>query len=278
MIKKLLLLLPLLGGISSSDNYTLGTKFLDSKLKYNVKDYDRQLEAELKFPAEVLAIVFGFKHNLEVGSLSLNVEHSIYSKSKTGKDTDWHEGELTVYSESDTKLDNYFRFSLGYDYPLLKNTIIGIELFHEDWKMTWSNTKQIRYTNNTYSEVSGETVKYKQELNGFRFKLGYEDNLFGKSYKVFAGYDLAYTHMKDQHLKRSIYTKSQAWMDGYYLNAEIELLSYKSSQLKMSASYKKMVVSTDMDYFFESGGKYMTLPAKYETVISSIGVNYIYKF
>ncbi|MEA3370133.1 MAG: hypothetical protein U9Q40_02210, partial [Campylobacterota bacterium] len=178
LIRKLFLLIPLFGGVSLADSYTLSTKFLDSTLKYNVKDTNRELEAELEFPSKTVALLLGYTHDLDIGSLSFNLEHSIYSNIQQGTDTDWYQNEMSVYSESDTELDKYYKFSIAYSSRLSKKIFMAIELYHENWQMTWSDTKQTNYYNDTYSEVSGETVKYGQELNGAKFKLGYENSLF----------------------------------------------------------------------------------------------------
>ena len=61
LLKNFLLLIPLLGGVSFADNYTLSTKILDTKLKYNVKDTNRALEAELEFPSKAVAILLGYR-------------------------------------------------------------------------------------------------------------------------------------------------------------------------------------------------------------------------
>ncbi len=277
-LKKLLLLIPLLGGVSSADNYTLSTKYLDSTLKYNVKDTGRELEAELEFPSKAVAILLGYTHDLDIGSLSFNLEHSMYSNTQLGTDTDWYQDEVSVYSESDTKLDKYYKLSIDYSSSLSKKILMAIELYHENWQMTWSDTKQTNYYNDTYSEISGETVKYEQNLNGAKFKLGYENNLFGMPWNIFIGYDLAYSQTKDQHLIRSFYTKSQDWMNGYYLDTSMNVINYNSSILNLKASYRNIKGDADMNFYNESGENYMVLPAKYETVVSSFELEFIYMF
>ncbi|MEA3373944.1 MAG: hypothetical protein U9Q62_09690 [Campylobacterota bacterium] len=278
MLKNLLLLIPLLGGVGLADTYSVSTKWLESTLKYNVKDPNRQLEAELEFPAEAVAIALGYTHDFQVGSLSFSVEHSIYSNDRTGKDTDWHQGETTVYSESNTELDKYFNLGVAYDYPLLDSTAIGIELFHEEWKMTWSDTKQTSYYNNQYVEVSGSTVTYQQKLDGVRFYLGYENDFSGIPWRLSAGYDIAYIDSKDQHLLRSFYTSSQDWIDGYHVDLTIELFHYNSSLITMGGSYRKVEGDADMDFHHDNGEKYMTLPANYETIVKTFEFQYSYRF
>ena len=276
--KNFILLIPLVGGIALADSYSIGAKWLDSTLKYNVKDPDRKLEAELEFPAKTLAVVLGYKYDMQVGSLSFSAEHSIFSDDQKGKDTDWYEGEKTVYSESSTELDKYYRLMIAYDYPLLESTNIGLELFHEKWEMTWSDTKQTNYYNNRYTEISGSSVKYQQELDGARIYLGYKNDLFTIPCYVSAGYEIVYIDSKDEHLLRSFYTESQDWIDGYYFDLTVELFHYKSSILTITGSYRKIEGDTDMDFYHDSGEKYMSLPANYETVIKSLELQYTYQF
>lgn len=275
---KIVPLLPLLWGEVTADTLTVGAKWLDASLKYNVKDTSRHLEAELVFPANALVSTIGYEHPLSVGFIRMSAQHSLVSKDATGTDNDWLEGERTVYSESVTTLDRFYSLNLAYTLPFLEHGTTGIELFHEYWKLTWSDTRQQSYYNNRYDEFSGSTVRFTQQLDGARVRLGYEDTLLGIPWEASGGVEAAWQESKDEHLLRSFYTLSKDWMVGYFLAVRIELWQAGSSSLTLKTDYRKIEGDADMEFQHESGGKYMTLPVTFDKTEKSLGIHYAYRF
>lgn len=271
-------LIPLLGGNGYADTLTVEARWLDAVLQYNVKDTSRHLEAELVFPAETLVGVIGYEHPLSVGSVSFLAQHSLVSKNATGTDSDWQNGEMTVYSESVTTLNRFYSLNLFYTLPFLEHGSAGIELFHEYWKLTWSDTEQQSYYNGTYDEFSGSTVRYTQQLDGTRVHLGYKNTLHSIPWEASAGIEIAWHESKDEHLLRSFYTLSNDWMFGYFLALRIEIWHADSSAIALKTLYKRIEGDADMAFYHESGGKYMTLPAAFQTTEKSLGLQYFYRF
>lgn len=271
-------LIPLLWGNGYTDTLTVEAKWLDAALQYNVKDISRHLEAELVFPAETLVGAIGYEYPLSVGSVSILAQHSLVSKNATGTDSDWQNGEMTVYSESVTTLNQFYSLNLFYTLPFLEHGSAGIELFHEYWKLTWSDTEQQSYYNDTYDEFSGSTVRYTQQLDGTRVHLGYEDTVLDIPWEASAGMEIAWHESKDEHLLRSFYTLSKDWMFGYFLALRIEIWQAASSSLSLKTLYKHIEGDADMAFYHESGGKYMTLPAAFQTTEKSLGLQYFYRF
>jgi hypothetical protein len=275
---KIMPLFPLLGGNSYADTLTVEAKCLDAALQYNVKDTARSLEAELVFPAEALVGAIGYDYPLSVGSVSVLVQHSLVSKNATGTDSDWQNGEMTVYSESVTTLNRFYSLNLAYTLPFLEHGSAGIELFHEYWKLTWSDTEQQSYYNDSYDEFSGSTVRYTQQLDGTRVHLSYEDTLHNIPWEASAGMEIAWHESKDEHLLRSFYTLSNDWMFGYFLALRIEIWHAATSSLSLKTLYKRIEGDADMAFYHESGGKFMTLPATFQTTEKSLGLQYFFRF
>jgi hypothetical protein len=208
-----------------------GINWIDAELKYSVSEADSGLEAELIFPAQTAAAKLSAGENVGPGTLMLNAEYAFASLTPRGTDKDWQYGSLTVYSDSKTTLDQYYRFDCTYGVPLASNWHIGAAAYFDKWRMTWSDTRQEDYVSGASSRVEGNTVRFTQEKWGSEFFIVYSDAIGKVPLRTELGAELAWHKSTDEHLVRSFYTVSEDLLYGYNVALDIGLYSDVSSEL-----------------------------------------------
>jgi hypothetical protein len=252
---------------------------LKASLKYRVADPDHGLEARLRFPAEAAVGQLGYERDIgRRGLLRVSLSHRIASGSPAGDDTDRQEGEITVYSQSQTRLKRYLAANATYLHGLDEGLAVGAELFYEGWKTSWHDTKQHNYDDGSYDELGGETVQFTQELGGTRLYLQLQKQLPGWRWSVDAGLEIDRHRTRDNHLLRGFYTIGEDWLIGSCLAFDAVFFEDAASSLQVGAAYRHVSGSGDMAFFYDFGPHYMTLPATYTTRVTTASLRYTYRF
>ena len=259
-----------------AQNLSLGLKLLDSTQQYRVEDSSRALVAELVFPSKSLVGVLAYTHNTSIGKLIYSFEHSISSQNTIGTDTDWFEEDISVFSQSSTKLEKYFAFTLGYETSLSKSLSLKATLFHKYGKLSWSDTKQYDYIDDVYSEFPSTSVRFTQTLDGLSLGLNYKEELAKIPISISLAGQLAKHNSIDEHLVRNFYTLSRDLLYGYLVDISVEMINNEYGALNLSASYEVLSGKSNMDFYTSSHFKYMSLPASFETEQKSIKINYTF--
>ena len=248
-------------------------------LQYRVADPDHGLEARLRFPAEAAVGSIGYEREAgENGVLRLTFSHRIASGTPVGSDTDWHAGAVTVYSESRTRLKRYLAANAAYLHSVREGLGVGMELFYEGWKLSWHDTQQRNYDDGITDEISGETVRFTQELGGTRLYLHLEKRLPAWRWSAKAGVEIDRHRSRDDHLLRGFYSVGNDWLIGSCLAFEAVLYEDGASSLQLGAAYRRVKGVGDMAFYYDFGRRYMTLPATYTTRVGTASLRYTYRF
>jgi hypothetical protein len=275
----LALLLPLSWQGAHAEGIFAGIDGKNASLQYRVADPAHGLEARLRFPAEALVGLIGYERETgEHGLLRFSFLHRIASGAPVGDDTDWQEGEVTVYSESQTRLKRYLSANAAYLHHLDEGLAVGTELFYEAWKLSWHDTRQSSYDDGSYDEVGGETVRFTQELGGARLYFQLEKHWSAWKWRVNAGLEIDRHASRDEHLKRGFYTTGEDWLLGSCLAVEAVLYEDASSSLQLGTSYRRVKGVGEMAFHYDFGLHYMTLPATYTTRVTTASLGYTYRF
>ncbi|WP_345970050.1 hypothetical protein WCX72_12395 [Sulfurimonas sp. HSL1-6] len=264
---------PLLG-----DGLFVGIKGANATLSYRVKEPAQGLEAQLRFPATAEVGELGYALEMPVGQLSFSCASAFASQKRTGDDTDWRDGNKTVYSESDTSLDSYYVFHIDFRHPVTPGFSLGMDFFYEQWRLGWSHTRQIDYTDGTQTVLSGTTVRFTQDAGGVNLYGVLDATLFALPWQFHGGVLLSRQHSEDEHLARGFYTVSDGWMTGVSLGADAVLYRQAGSEIIAGISYRRSEGDADMHYYYDYGPHYMTLPATFTTEVTEASLMYQYAF
>ncbi|WP_345972599.1 hypothetical protein [Sulfurimonas diazotrophicus] len=262
----------------SGDGLFAGLEGVNALLSYRVKDSAQGLEARLRFPATAAVGVLGYEYRVEVGTLRFTVASAFASKKRTGDDTDWTDGNRTVFSQSDTTLDGYYALHADFLHSVSLNFAMGIDVFYEQWRLGWSHTRQTDYTDGTRTVLSGTSVRFTQHSGGVNLYGVFDATLFALSWRFRGGMSLARQYSRDDHLQRGFYTLSEGWMKGVLLGADVLLLRHAGSEVTAGFSYRRSEGDADMHYYYDYGPHYMTLPATFTTEITEASLMYQYAF
>ena len=269
-----IVLLLLLSREAVAENLSLGLKLLDSSHQYRVEDPNRALVAELIFPSKSLVGVIAYTQKTPNGKLTYTFEHSLKAEGSTGTDTDWYQGDVSVFSQSSTELEQYFSLSIAYNQVLTEHISIEASLFHKYWKLNWSDTKQYDYIDDVYSELSSTSVRFTQTVDGLYLGMNYEEKILNLPISISLAGQLAKHDSVDEHLARNFYTVSQDWLYGYLVDISVEVLNNEYGVFDISAGYEVLSGDSNMDFYSSSDVNYMSLPASFETIQKSMKINY----
>lgn len=247
---------------------------------YIVESPDQNLKAKLIFPFEFNTLDVVYNHKFNFFDIKVNSSFLLNDETTTGKDYDWHNDNLTVFSTSDNKLDKYTDFGLEISKDILDNLRALVGFNYKTLDMYWSNTYQQDFINDTISNIQGETLKYQQDFYQSYLGLNYKNEI-DKNILIELKPTLIYAYIesKDTHILRSFYTfqKSKALGYAFEINASYRLS--QNSKIKLSLNYEKLKDdNVDIDYYNLLGSKYLTLSSSYEYSNRAIGIGYIFRF
>ncbi|WP_345985423.1 hypothetical protein WCX49_12610 [Sulfurimonas sp. HSL-1656] len=262
----------------SGDGLFVGIKGLNATLSYRVKDPAQRLEARLRFPATAAVWELGYALDTPAGVLRFSFASAFTSQIRNGNDTDWKDGNKTVYSESDTALESYYAFHVDFRHQVTPNFALGTDFFYDQWQLGWSQTRQTDYTDGTETYFVGDTVDFTQQSGVAGLYGEYEATLFTLPWTFRGAILLSRQHSRDEHLLRGFYTLSDGWMTGISLGAGAVLFRHAGSEISAGISYRRLEGDTDMHYYYDYGPHYRTLPASFTTEITETVLTYRYTF
>ena len=240
----------------------------------------QNLKSKLIFPFNYNSVDLEFEHKLKCFNININLSFLLSSKVTKGEDYDWQNGNLTVYSQSDNKIDEYHNI----DIILNKNIFYDIDLFakfnYKILDMYWRDTYQEDYIKNSSEYVLGNTLKFQQEFYKYHLGLSYKNDLY-KNISLILKPSLvfAYINTKDTHILRDFYTVQNAKAFGYETSCELRYKLTTKSNLKISIAYINIEdKNTDMDYYNQLNEKYLSYPSSYNYKNTTVGIHYNYSF
>ena len=247
---------------------------------YIVESPDQNLKAKLIFPFKFNTLDIAYSHNFDFFDIKVNSSFLLNDKMTTGEDYDWHNGYLTVFSESDNKINRYADIGLEVSKDF-RNDLKALVGFHyKALDMHWSDTYQENYVNDTTSYIQGETLKYQQDFYQYYLGLNYKNEIYKNLFiELKPTLMYAYIESKDTHVLRSFYTLQKSKAFGYALEFNTSYRLNENSKIKLSLHYEKLKDNNvDMDYYNLLGSKYLTLPSSYEYENRTISIGYVFSF
>lgn len=258
----------------------LWVKNNDGDSSYIVESPDQNLKAKLIFPFDFNTLDVVYTHKFNLFDIKVNAAFVLNDKTTTGKDYDWHNDNLTVFSNSDNKIDKYTDFGLEVSKDIWNKLRALVGFNYKKIDMYWSNTYQEDLINDSTSSIQGETLKYQQKFYQYSLGLNYKNEIY-HDIVIELEPSLVYASIesKDTHILRSFYTLQNSQAFGYALLCNTSYRLNQNSKIKLSLSYEKLKDNdVDMDYHNLLGLKYLTLPSSYKYSNRAIGIGYIFSF
>ena len=278
-MKKIFLFL--FSAILFAGNIDISLKNNSGKSSYIVSSNNSQnLKSKLIFPFDYNSLDLEYEHKLKYFNINLNLSFLLNSKVKRGKDYDWQNNTLTVYSQSNNKIDKYYSIGIMLNKNIYDEIDFFIKFNYKILDMYWSNTYQENYVKNTKEYILGNTLTFQQKFYEYYLGLGYKHNLFkNTSLMLKPSLVFAYVNTKDIHILRNFYTIQNAKAFGYAIDSKIEYKLTMKSSLKISVTYINVKdENVAMNYYNIFNEKYLSYPSSYHYENTTIGIHYNYSF
>lgn len=247
---------------------------------YIVESPEQNLKAKLIFPFEFNTLDVVYNHKFNCFDIKVNSSFVLNDKTTTGKDYDWHNDNLTVFSTSDNKIDKYTDFGLEISKDIWNNLRALAGFNYKTLDMHWSNTYQEDFISDTTTYIPGETLKYQQEFYQYNLSLNYQNEIYKDILIEFEpSLVYAFVESKDTHVLRSFYTLQNSQAFGFALKFNTSYKLNPNSKIKLLLNYDILKDNNvDMDYYNTLGQKYLTYPSSYRYENRTIAIGYVFSF
>lgn len=245
---------------------------------YTVESPSNNLKAKLDFPFEFSSAELKYSRDLGAYKLLISGSFLLNNTNTVGKDSDWKNENLTVYSESKNEVDEFFEYKIKISKELFTDTDIFTNFKYKKLDYIWSDTYEKDYVANSTSNIVGNNLTFEEDFYQFNIGLDYrkKTELFEIILIPSIGYSFIQT--KDTHILRNFYSTQDINALTYSFNMQVTYRLSRNSKVGLLFNYEKIKDNkTDMKYY-NSIGNYMTLPSSFEYENKQFGLNYIYSF
>lgn len=261
-------------------NIGLSVKNNNGSSSYIVESPSQNLKAKLIFPLEFNTLDLEYNQSFDFLDIKISSSFLLNDKTTIGKDYDWYNDDLTVFSTSDNKIDKYSNFGLEISKDIMNNLKVLTGFNYKILDMYWSDTHEKDFVKDLTSNVQGSTLEYQQKFYLYNLGFNYQNEIYDNILIELApSLVYAFVESKDIHILRSFYTLQNSQAFGYELKFNTTYKLNYNSKIKLSLNYEKLKDKTvDMDYYNTLGKRYLTFPSSYEYKNRTIGVGYIFSF
>ncbi len=244
---------------------------------YTVRSDDEpNLKSRLDFPLNFDTLDISYKHNFRYFDITFSSSFLVTSKKKIGKDYDWKNEALTVYSKSKNRVQTYKNIEIK-TYKKLNSNIGFILQYDFDFiKAKWYDTIQTDLVLDHITQLQGKTLKFSQTLHKFSLGVDYKKDINKQiilNVKALISYIDA--TIVDKHLLRGFYTIQNFTSLGYKTAIALKYKLTKRSQIgfgysfaKCSKTYTKMYFYNTLDHNFAS------YPSSYKFKMNNLSIFY----
>ena len=263
-----------------AENIELSLKNNNGNSSYIVQSPSQNLKAKLIFPFKFSTFDLNYAHEFSFFDIKIGSSFLLNHKTTTGKDYDWQNDNLTVFSSSDNKIDKYSKYSLEISKDIFYDLKIFANFDYKILDMYWSNTAEEDFVKNENSYVKDLTLKFQQEFFQHNLGLTYKNNIYKNILvEIQPSFIYAFVKSKDTHVLRSFYIKQNSKAIGFGLKLNTTYSITDNSKIKLSLNYETLEdKNVNMDYYNVLNQKYKTLPSSYKYKNQTIGLSYSYDF
>jgi len=247
---------------------------------YYVQSPTLKIESELIFPFEFNTFALAYSENIYNFIFTLKSDFLFHSNSTAGKDFDWHNGNLSVFSTSDNTIDSFNSYSVGVSKNIFENFDISSRFLYKKIDISWSHTIEEDFVKKETITHQTLSLEYQQSFYQYNLGLRYTTSLLNSlQFNIEPSMIYTYIQAKDFHILRNFYTMQDAKAFGYELKTEISREINKNSTIALHYAYETYSdYDTPMCYYNALNQNYLTLPSTYKYTNSIIGLRYIFLY
>jgi len=240
----------------------------------------QNLRSKLVFPFNFNSIGLEYNQKFHYFTIGINSSFLLNTTQTEGKDYDWQNNNLTVYSKSNNKISKYHAIGITLLKALSNNVTLFTKFNYSTLDMYWLNTYQEDYIKNKNEFISGNTLEFKQKFYKYNLGISYKNTIFKKLSLAFSpSLIYAYINTKDIHILRDFYTIQNIKSFGYEVNLNLKYDITTISSLMISFNYIDINdKNINMDYYNKLNKNYISYPSSYSYKDKVLRIHYTYNF
>lgn len=238
------------------------------------------LKSKLRFPFKYSAASISYHYPLEhfkIGMFGSLILHSFLAR---GEDYDWQKSNLTVYSHSISRVENYSSIGARCSRGIFKNTLLFAQFEYRNLDISWSDTYQQEYKKEKSAYVLGKALEFNQEFFIYTLGVKYRKKISKRvSFEFAPMLHYNFINTKDNHILRGFFVQQSMRALGYGIDCTLAYKMTTKSVLKIAFDYTNVKKrSVTMRYYNSAGINYLKYPSSYNYRNNTIVVDYSYRF
>lgn len=262
-------------------NIKLSLNKHNAESSYSVRsDNQQNLKSTLNFPLRFTSFNISYTHQYYTLYITLKSSFLLKSTTSIGKDFDWKDNKLTVYSMSKNNIEKYYSNEIEVSKNIINNLSLFLKFNYQVIHINWKDTYQEDYVQNINESISGKTLTFNQVFYKYKLGVSYQNPINKNfNYQIRPSLVYAFIHTKDTHILRNFYTIQDIQTYGYEIDFSISYTISEKSHIYLSYNYQKIVEKhTDMNYYNIFKQNYLTYPSSYKYTSRILSLGYNYKF
>lgn len=237
------------------------------------------LESKLDFPFKFQAVGAGFNKTHQDIHYTFKLSKLANSLVTTGEDYDWENNRLNLFSNSNSKVEDFFHVGLEASKNITERSAIFVNAQYSSLDLLWSDTKQQNYVTNQLTTFTGDTLSYEQEFYQLNLGVSYQYPLSNDiSLNLKPSIIFAYVESTDKHLLRNFYTVQDNLARGYGIGATLVKSMDKDSTLSLSVNKESYKDRHNKMHYYQPFIPSYSLPASYKHNTQKIEIFYQQQF
>jgi hypothetical protein len=273
-IKNLVLItfLFLYHSVINAKSFDFGIGQINGTSSYEVDAIDLGLRSKLVFPYTFNTFNISFSGNYLSGKVNIGASLPLSNKKEIASDYDWRQDQLTVVSNSDSRMNKYFNVHAEWNKKILNRFGFVTKIYYQELDTIWNNTRQYDYVRDILTFSNENTLEFEQ--NYFMYDAGFT-YLAWKSksinFLIEGKYTTGLVKLKDNHLLRDFYTLQDSKISGRSVGMKLEYTLGSSDKVFIEVIKKNISDDqTKMDYYTKNDFKFASYKSKYHETRNTI--------
>lgn len=277
MLKPFILFL--FSAIGFAEEYALSIEKHSGQSSYIVTKPEQNLKAQLLFPFNFNTINLTLKKDINDVNIELGSTFLINKSLTEGKDYDWKNDQLTLFSKSQNHIDKFSSYHIKVSKSFFQDIRLLTAFKYKKLNFQWFNTYEQDFVNNQISENSNLSLEYQQNFYQVNMGINYTKAFNTWSFKIEPSLIYAYISTKDIHTLRSFYTRQNNNAYGYGIKTDLNKKLTPHDMISLYFNYETYHDNdTKMDYYNNLNNNYLSLPSSYRFKNSILGIKYRHNF
>ncbi|SFV86331.1 hypothetical protein MNB_SUP05-SYMBIONT-4-628 [hydrothermal vent metagenome] len=196
---------------------------------------NERLKSKLVFPFKFQAVGVGLNKTYHGIHYIFKAATLVKNIRTTGKDYDWENNQLTVFSSSDNDVKDFVSIGLEVAKDITDYSTIFANMQYRELDLLWSDTKQQNLVNNQALHLTGDTLGYEQKFYQLNLGISYQQSLSNNiNLSIKPSVIFALVESVDRHFRRNFYTIQNNVANGYGIHIMLSRKIDKDSTLSLS--------------------------------------------